>query len=212
MDAEQGRLVIYTPCHAPLLEFVRFWEKRYFEGSDRVYTTEKLYTTNINRPHHSVETLTELFKWKFGVFFFALKIRTALEHNFLSNTDKARELPPDVSAEDFLQKRFPNGGAISRIFWLHCWHPNDFPIYDQHVHRAMVFIRDGRVDELNNYTDDEKIKRYLQCYVPFFKQFAVGLPFDPELDGVPGRKADRALVTFGSRLKSKTFREMIAAL
>ena len=32
------------------------------------------------------------------------------------------------------------GGAIWRIFWLHVQHTQHFPIYDQHVHRAMAFL------------------------------------------------------------------------
>jgi hypothetical protein len=182
MDTEQYRLPIYIPCHAPLLEFIRFWEKRYFEDSDKPYTSEKLYTTNINRPHHSVETLSELFHWKMGVHFYSPKSR--VKQHFLSRIEEATELRQrNVSAEEFLQ-RFSDGGPIYRIFWLHCWYPDRCPIYDQHVHRAMSFIREGQLDELDNYSEREKIDKYLQCYVPFFEQFHVGIPFDQELDGV----------------------------
>ena len=46
-------------------------------------------------------------------------------------------MPNKVFLRDFLSRP---GGAIWRIFWLHCHYPNKFPIYDQHVHRAMACI------------------------------------------------------------------------
>jgi len=212
MDAEEKRLVISTVRPGTLHEFMDFWATKYFYDDQKLHDLEKLYSNNIRGPHR-VETLTELFKWKMGVYASVKKIRSGLEQNFLSKIEKAAGLPPDISAKDFLQVQFPNGGVIARIFWLHCWYPKRFPIYDQHVHRAMVFLRTGQVneaDELGNLSDKKKIEQYLQ-YVDFFERFrAVSEElFDNESDGVPGRKADRALVTFGFELRSKTFREMI---
>lgn len=212
MGTEKKRIVICTVRPATLREFIEFWEARYFDGDQRQYGLEKLYTENIKGPH-TIETLTELFKWKMGVFAFAKRIRSGLEQNFLSKIEKAKGLPPDISAIGFLQEQFPNGGVIARIFWLHCWYPIRFPIYDQHVHRAMVFVRSGQVneaDELSNHSDKKKIEQYLQ-YVSFFEPFrAVSEElYNPESDGVPARKADRALVTFGLKLQSRSFRERI---
>ncbi len=207
MNAEQKRLAICTVSPADTLrEFIEFWEPRYFDDDPKQYAREKLYTDNIKGPH-TTDTLTELFKWKdprFGRW----RLNQMGETSFLLHIEKAKRLRP----EDFLQE-FPKGGSIYRIFWLHCWHPDRFPIYDQHVHRAMVFILHGQVDELNdNYSEEKKIEQYLR-YCSFFEPFrAVSEElFDKQSDGVSGRKADRALVTFGSKLQSKRFREMISS-
>lgn len=196
MDTPEPNRFIYTRRTAPLREFIVFWEAGYEDSR------EALYTENINGPH-SEATLTDLFSWKLGPWLSKKHLKGTVVPNFILQIEKAEQLPSDISANDFLQE-FPNGGAIYRIFWLHCWHPDRYPIYDQHVHRAMRFIKEGRLDELSKYTDQQKVESYLLSYVPFFDSFrSVDLPFDPIKDGVPGRKADRALLTFGSFLSKK---------
>jgi hypothetical protein len=185
-----------TPDPASTREFVEFWALRYYDPH------ENLYAANINCPHHTEGTLTELFRWKIGAWLFARNFERTVQRHFLDRIDKARALHPDISAEDFLHDRFPDGGAIYRIFWLHCWHPKRFPIYDQHVHRAMTFICDGKMEELSGYGDEEKIQKYLDCYIPFFESFRnLDLAFDLERDGISSRKADRALMAFGQAIR-----------
>jgi hypothetical protein len=197
MDAEIDRRFIYTRQSAPHREFVVFWASRYYDPR------EDRYARNIRGPH-TEETLRELFRWKIGDRFFKHKWR-ALSANFISKMERAAHLPPDISPEDFLQKEFPIGGGVYRIFWLHCWYPARFPIYDQHVHRAMTYISDGKLDELERYSEQKVIALYLDHYVPFHEPFAkVEVPFDPKLDGVRGRKADRALFTFGQCLLTQS--------
>jgi hypothetical protein len=180
-----------TPDPASPREFVEFWALRYYDSH------EDLYTTNINQPP-TEETLTKLFKWKIGAFRFASALERTVKPKFLERIEEARALPPD--AEKFLNT-FNGGGAIFRIFWLHCWHPKRFPIYDQHVHRAMVFICNGRVEELSDFSEKEQISKYIDSYTRFFDSFRdVGIPFDLESDGVPGRKVDRALMAFGQAI------------
>lgn len=176
-------------------EFIEFWAATYHDQN------EGLYTQNINGPH-TVESLLKLFHWKMGnVFFNTGQLRRSVNTNFVSRIESARELAPDIPAKEFLG-RFPDGGPIHRIFWLHCWHPDRFPIYDQHVRRAMIFIREGRIE--SRYQEAQKaINSYLEQYLPFYKPFAeasASLPFDRQVDGVSGRKADRALWEFGKFL------------
>jgi hypothetical protein len=183
-----------TPDPASPREFVEFWARRYSDPNER------LYTEYINCPHQTAETLTTLFKWKIGARFFTRTLERMVKPHFLSRIEEARALPLDISASDFLNT-FRDGGPIYRIFWLHSWHPRRFPIYDQHVHRAMVFIQHGRVEELSGHSDEGKITKYLECYIPFFETFRdANIPFDLELDGVPGRKVDRALMAFGQAI------------
>lgn len=191
---DDSRLPIYRLQQATIPQFIQYWGARYRDEN------EHLYTASIRGPQ-TRETLTKLLRWKLGVFSHAGRISASLEQNFLSRIDTARKLSKGVSAEEFLQQ-FPSGGAILRIFWLHCWHPRRFPIYDQHVYRAMRFIREGKKEELRA---SRVIDSYLQSYLPFFEPFraaAAELPFDVANDGLPERMADRALVMFGLEIKS----------
>lgn len=184
-----------TPDPSKPREFVDFWSRRYFDRN------EALYTEYINCSQHTVDTLTALFRWKIGAFRFKSLLERSVKSRFLSNLEKAKTLPKDISAAQFLST-FPEGGAIHRIFWLHCWHPTRFPIYDQHVHRAMVFIETGQIEELESSSDETKIEKYLGSYLRFYEGFAdVGSEFDLKRDGLPGRIIDRALVTFGSCIR-----------
>ena len=84
------------------------------------------------------------------------------------------------------------GGAIWRIFWLHLQHPRHFPIYDQHVHRAMAFTLkwpDLEIPEQN----PAKVRTYLAVYREFFARFK----------DCDHRQADRALWTFGRFLRTE---------
>jgi hypothetical protein len=103
------------------------------------------------------------------------------------------QLSPDESASDLLV-RFSEGGAIFRIFWLHCWRPELFPIYDQHVHRAMRFIEAGVREEIPG-NDAQKIRSYLDNYLPFHAGF----------DGIAWRQVDKALWAFGKFLNENNF-------
>jgi hypothetical protein len=69
-----------------------------------------------------------------------------------------------------------------------------YPIYDQHVHRAMRFIQTGARDEIPA-ADAQRINAYLDGYVPFHSLFAA---LDP-------RQVDKALWAFGKFLSENEF-------
>jgi hypothetical protein len=171
-----------------LRHFVEFWAERYTYGDDAPYFT------NINGPH-TKDTLLALFKWKIGSRFFEAK-RPHLEQNFIGRLEDARKLAQAVArcepreiAKRFLVE-FKDGGAIYRIFWLHCWVPR-LPIYDQHVHRAMTFIMDnGQTEKLADFDADPQIQRYLGRYLAFFDEFR----------DMKHRDVDKALWQFGKSL------------
>jgi hypothetical protein len=79
-------------------------------------------------------------------------------------------------------------------FWLHCWQPARFPIYDQHVHRAMAFIESGEREEIPK-NEASKVRAYLDRYLPFHRQFA----------GLDLRAVDRALWFYGKFIKTTQF-------
>ena len=94
--------------------------------------------------------------------------------------------------QKFVRFSIDQVGQFGEYFWLHLQHPSRFPIYDQHVHRAMAFILAWKNIEIPNH-NPQKIRAYLDNYLPFFQRFAE----------VPHRQADRGLWTFGKFLKSK---------
>jgi hypothetical protein len=107
---------------------------------------------------------------------------------YLSPDERIRHDASPDKLETFLNR---SGGAIWRIFWLHLQHPGHFPIYDQHVHRAMAFMLMWTDIEIPG-RDRKKVQSYLENYRSFFDGFS-------ECDR---RQVDRALWTFGRFLKS----------
>ena len=177
------RLTTYRPHRASPGEFVDFWSALYEDPR------EDLYAKSIKRPL-TPKRVGPLFIWKNGGKLSKPKQRS-VEHNFIARLDELHDLPKDTPAETFLA-RFATGGVIWRIFWLHCWQPDRFPIYDQHVHRAMMLIEDREPDELSAKDDRRKIRLYLDRYLTFHRRFA----------GSDQRSVDRALWAFGKFIKA----------
>lgn len=165
-------------------EFVDFWSTQYDIKMDM------LYEQNITKPL-TAEKIHNLFIWKNGSLLSELKAKS-VQKNFIEKVDLLAKMPSDVSAAEFLE-RFPNGGAIWRIFWLHCWQPERFPIYDMHVYRAMKFIETSDLVEISS-SDPEKIDTYVNEYLPFHAKFTD-----------KPRDIDRALWAYGKFVKTYKF-------
>jgi len=170
-------MLIYQPLHATHQQFVDFWNLRY------EYAEENLYTNNVGHELNE-QRILELYRWKNGMRLSRSKLES-VRRNFIQRINELAQLEPNEGARNFLDC-FNNGGAIWRIFWLHCWQPRQFPIYDQHVHRAMAFIANGVREEIPQ-NDPGKIEAYIARYLPFHAQFA----------DIDGRAVDKALWAFG---------------
>jgi hypothetical protein len=171
----------------PVEAFVEHWSARYVDPR------EELYTANIGRAL-TAERVNSLFIWKNGGPLSAAK-RVSVEQHYISRLSQLAALPPSTTAGQFL--RIFGGGAIWRIFWLHCWRPDRYPIYDQHVHRSMEYILALRCGEIPE-REDVIIASYLERYLPFWGTF-------PNLSD---RLVDKALWTFGKFLKAFPGREV----
>jgi len=171
------KLIIYRPANADITTFVEFWADRY-QGYD-----EAFYQNNIGK-ELTQDRILEWFTWKNGTPLSEAK-RQSVMRNFVARRGELDHVKSKETASDLLD-RFNSGGAIWRIFWLHCWQPVRFPIYDQHVHRAMRFIQSGVQEEIPE-RESEKIRTYLDSYIAFHSQF----------DGINYRLVDRALWAFG---------------
>jgi hypothetical protein len=178
-------MIIYQPLQATQQQFVEFWSLRYPDKH------EHLYLSNVGK-ELTEQRILNLYQWKNGTPLSAGKL-TSVQDNFVKRSVELAQLPTDINANDFLA-HFKSGGAIWRIFWLHCWQPNRFPIYDQHVHRAMTFISNGVSEEIPPY-DPRKIEAYVDVYLPFHAQFF----------GIDERAVDKALWAFGKFINEVKF-------
>lgn len=164
-------------------EFVEFWSARYR------YDSDDLYDKNIGKPLTQKRVL-DLFRWKNGLPLSAEK-QASVTNNFVARLDVVG-VKGTETANDLL-KRFPTGGAIWRIFWLHCIDRTRFPIYDQHVHRAMRFIQ-GAPGEIPANAK-KKLSTYQDDYMPFIRG----------LQAKDQRNLDKALWAFGKFLSQYAF-------
>jgi hypothetical protein len=164
----KGEATAMDGLHWPILgmhrsslkEFVSFWEKLYF-GYD-----EKFYQKNIGQPL-TKKRIAKWFKWKNGRRLSAKKANTILR--YLSPEERVSHEASADTLREFLNRP---GGVIWRIFWLHLQHPRHFPIYDQHVHRAMAFML-SRSDLEIAADNSAKVQTYLVDYCPFFAASAI---------------------------------------
>lgn len=168
-------------------DFVEFWEPLYR------YPAENVYTDNVGLPLTANRTRA-LYEWKNGGKLSDAK-RESVERHFIGRLQETKSLPKDVPPEEFLE-RFSDGGAIWRIYWLHLWQPDRYPIYDQHVHRAMQMIQEDEPREIPSY-DPSRISLYLEAFLPFCRA---------RFDGLAPRRVDRALWACGKYLKPFTRR------
>jgi hypothetical protein len=106
-------------------------------------------------------------------------------HRYLSPEER---IDQGASTEMLVEYLNRPGGAIWRIFWLHLQHHLRFPIYDQHVHRAMAYLLNHPDSKREAPAHNPaKIHAYLNEYRGFFARF----------DGHDPRQVDRALWSFG---------------
>ena len=161
--------------------FVEFWAARYPTMNDSAYLS------NIGEAL-TKKRVIELFEWKNGGPIAQHKLES-IQRNYID----ASPFPPDP--EDprgilaFIQQP---GGAIWRIFWLHCYDHLRYPIFDQHVYRSMCRLKDGHAAEIPT-TNVAKAKAYVDQY----------LPFHATLMYPDAKKIDEALWSYGKYLKEQ---------
>ena len=178
-------LITYIQNESEPADFVDFWAAQYS------YADEHLYGDNIGQ-EMTEDRILELFKWKNGSNLSARK-RDSVMRNYVENIERVNGFSEKIDPRCFLEQEFPDGGAIWRIFWLHCCRPDEFPIYDQHVHRAMVFIQTREIEEITSWPDPMKVSAYLDQYLRFHNQ---------TFKGLDQRRADKALWAYGRFVKN----------
>ena len=193
MTQKELELPIYPRANASTTEFVRFWSRQWSDKDRKA--DEDYYNRRIKGPLTD-DGLRDLFRWKNQMPLSAGKQRTL--ERIVARREELVRLPPDTEPKDFLNQ-FREGQAIWWIFLLHCWShahgSKKYPIYDQHVHRAMTFICKGECEENGGWSDEDKVKAYLTRYLRFFERFS---DLDPQ-------EVDQALMVFGRFVKTYQF-------
>lgn len=169
-------------------DFVKFWAEWY----DDKY--EPTYRQYISRPL-TRESIRELLAWK--AMQITRKSIVAGGHPFvetvIANLDRFQSIPLNTpeDADNFLTKELNGKGMIWKIFTLHILHPDKFPIFDQHVYRAMIYLKTGEIKEIPS-KNRNKQQSYIKEYLHFYNE---------EHGYYEDRKLDKALFSFGRFLK-----------
>lgn len=168
--------------------FVRQWNSFYN------YDNMNLYDDNIEKKTFTKDDLTNLFIWKNGTNLSESK-KKSLEKNVLSKLDLINKFKKRFNINTFLEE-FKDVSFVWRIFLLHIVNPNDYPIYDQHIHRAFLFFnKDSSFKEIdNNISKKQKDAFYFGNYIHFITKLRV-------VDNYKIQDLDRAFFSFGQFLK-----------
>ena len=173
-----------------IVQFIEFWSVFYLYNEDK----ESVYIDNINKRIFNGEILLSLYEWKNGSML-SQKKRKSFEKKLLAKIEIINALKGKFNLDKF-KKEFNNVSLIWKIFLLHIINPVVYPIFDQHVFRAMKYIKFSKIEEIP-FDEKEKEKFYFNEYINFFDKIKLGLPQD-----FNNKKIDEALWSFGKFLKS----------
>lgn len=175
--------------------FIESWSKFYGYGKD------SLYKENIIEAQLSEYNLLKLYEWKNGSELSELKLKSFNEHILvnLNRINKLR-LEPSIRKDEFLKEFQSIKGAVWKIFLLHILKPHQFPIYDQHIHRAYNYMHGLPIEAVtNDIKQEHKIDFYFEYYLPFVKSINVS-----DL-----KKMDEAFFAFGKLLNTQGYKDIV---
>jgi hypothetical protein len=168
--------------------FVEEWSNLY------TYTQEELYDNHIQMPFASFSSFEALFRWKNGIKGPISKPKLKLVHELWGKHQEIQQLDSMNPLEFFEDAMEPAKNAtIWKIFLLHLYSPNHFPIFDQHVYRAYIYAMYGYVDNLTLYDAKQKWEKYKNNYYHWFITFR-------EAAGKTVKETDQALFQYGKTL------------
>lgn len=176
-----SKLPILVVKHVDRDAFVKYWASTY------PLVNEPTYQENIGKSLTAAR-IWALFEWKNNGPIAQHK-RDSIQKNYIDAKPKA---PRTGNRDDLVSFIRLPGGAIWRIFWLHCYDPIQYPIFDQHVYRAMRRLLHGKAEE-PPATNRGKAIAYADEYMSFYKEFQY-----PN-----GKLLDQALWSYGKYLKGR---------
>ena len=174
--------------------FIAFWSQLYS------YSNEAIYKKNISKKMFDAESVQELFIWKNGMRLSDLK-QKSLNNKIISKLEAINYLKSKDEFElDLFNYEFNSLSAVWKIFLLHIIQPKKFPIYDQHIHRAFLFIHKEDFSKISNDTisNKEKEKFYFERYLPFIKS--------QKINDI--KQLDEAFFAFGQFLNTRDYKNL----
>lgn len=176
-----------------IIQFIDCWSKYYD------YRGNKIYFKHIKKNKLEADDISELFKWKNGMRLSTLK-GISFETKIIPRLGIINDLKQERRITfQTITDSFHDVSAIWRIFLAHIINPNRFPIFDQHVYRAMIYLQTKKIEELKN-TDKVKLEKYENEYLEFFNDIS------PEISDY--KKYDEAMWAFGRFLKQNRLKTL----
>ncbi|MDR0332144.1 MAG: hypothetical protein LBI15_01645 [Dysgonamonadaceae bacterium] len=170
-------------------QFIEYWAKMYNAPNDVPYDN------SINKETFTAEDIQKLYEWKNTSILSGAK-QKSLNTKIKSKLMTINNFKSNFDLDKFL-KEFENVSFVWKIFLLHIIKPFEYPIYDQHIHRAYQFIFDEDWQTISaQMKDSAKDNFYFQTYLPFIKKQIDSL-------SLKIREIDRGLFVFGGNLKRK---------
>lgn len=166
-----------------LQQFINSWSHYYDYGD------EAAYTKHITNNPFSKEDVRRLFLWKNGMRL-SVKKNLSLETKIVSKLDVINRFKQNGEDLTFpmICDSFSDVSAIWLIFIAHIINAQKFPIFDQHVYRAMIFLQEGKKKELNT-NNGTKLMIYEREYLAFYNSLL------PQISDY--KEFDEAMWTFG---------------
>lgn len=167
-------------------QFIDCWSSFYD------YSGNEIYFKHLNKNTLEADDISALFKWKNGMRLSTLK-GISFETKILPRLGIINDLKKERRiAFQTIRDAFHDVSAIWRIFLAHIIKPSSFPIFDQHVYRAMIYLQTHEIKELKN-SDKVKLEKYENEYLKFFHGISTEIS--------DYKKYDEAMWAFGRFLK-----------
>lgn len=158
---------ILTTQPIDMAGFIRFWKQHYQYDPER---TQELYLTVSSKETYSEKDLRKLFEWKNGLNLSGKK-ENSLKKKILPYLDQINAFKKQGETDfNKIRAAFKNVSAIWFIFLAHTINKEAFPIFDQHVYRAMNYLESGQIGEIPS-RNPKKISIYQERYLPLYKQY-----------------------------------------
>jgi hypothetical protein len=179
-------------------QFIEYWSLLYY------YPKDSFYFESIVKSKFEREDIKSLFEWKNGM---------PLEGSGGKERSLNNKILPEIKISkinafkeqsifdlnSFLEE-FKELSAVWKIFLLHVTRPIEYPIYDQHIHRAFCFIHGQDWENINEKISNKKKELF------YHEQY---LPFVTSLNYNNLKKMDEAFFAFGQFLSIKKQRNLL---
>ncbi|APS40608.1 hypothetical protein [Salegentibacter sp. T436] len=144
--------------------FIDKWSKLYS------FSNKAIYSKSIVKEIFTKTDIQNLYNWKNGMKLSVLK-QKSLDTKIITKLPiiNAYKKSDTIELEAF-KIEFKKVPAVWKIFLLHIIKPSKYPIYDQHIHRAFLYIHNGAWSNVRNTMSNKaKEEFYFEKYLPFIE-------------------------------------------